>query len=117
MSGSIGDELESSDLSGLIAHLSSPSSQMVDKEYRDILENLFQKNKSVPAGIYTLHGLTVAGGEYGPDARIVFKYPDNNKKGVYHDHLLSQRGMGPNITQPVILKKLNFSKKLLFLHG
>jgi hypothetical protein len=25
--------------------------------------------------------------------------------------------MGPNITQPVILKKLNFSKKLLFLHG
>lgn len=93
MSGSIGDELESSDLSGLIAHLSSPSSQMVDKEYRDILENLFQKNKSVPAGIYTLHGLTVAGGEYGPDARIVFKYPDNNKKGVYHDHLLSQRGI------------------------
>lgn len=93
MSGDISGELENSDLSSLIAHLSSLSSQMVDKEYRDILENLFQKSKNIPAGIYTLHGLTIAGGEYSSEARIVFKYPDNNKKGVYHDHLLSKRGI------------------------
>jgi hypothetical protein len=92
MSGNISDSLGSNDLSSLTDHLGKKDSQMVDKEYRDILENLFQKTKSVPAGTYELHGLTIAGGEYSDEARIVFKYPNNNKKGVYHDHLLSKRG-------------------------
>jgi hypothetical protein len=92
MSGSISDSLENNDLSSLTDHLGKKGSQMVDQEYRDILENLFQKSKSVPAGTYTLHGLTIAGGEYSDEARIVFKYPNNNRKGVYHDHLLSKRG-------------------------
>ena len=92
MAGNISDSLSENTLSALTDHLGKKDSQMVDQEYRDIIENLLQKTKSVPAGIYELHGLTIAGGEYSDQARIVFKYPNNNKTGVYHDHLLSKRG-------------------------
>jgi hypothetical protein len=80
------------DVGSLISHLESSASQMVDQEYRDILNSLLRKDVYVPAGTYLLHGLTIAGGEYSSDARAIFKYPNNNQKGVYHDLLLSRRG-------------------------
>lgn len=89
--GGISDNNISS-FSSLVSHLESSSSQMVDKEYRDILESFLRKDVAVPSGTYFIHGLTVAGGEYSDEARVIFKYPNNNKNGVYHDLLLSRRG-------------------------